>query len=461
MTWKVAALGTPAKEIKLHIEKLPGMASQVALSCQGEKLFPTSSEALSKIKENVVHSWRYRGKAHNVDKQNFWEVKLKGGDDYYRASQLNQRKDGLFSAKVWLPEQDGKLKEGFLPLVERTDIREAESKDAIVTPERVVVLDVPPGNPLKESTLTLTDDHGETLVTHFFARPTPSPSPGDLISLPQSTEIRFTVPKLRDVVTANTSVGVLAHYLSQEACGVRVESQGKNKITWDIQIGPFARHVICLERKFSNKILTLTVDGTILIESKASDFDCAGDEENEQEEHGPSDHGTWYCVFRFLGERSVKFHIHENAPDGTPLDSTDILEGLRPDQVPYSHVCTINVTDIKNLPGASLDVSGVRFEDLKQYKPDGDSPLKVDPILLERQHGLHVPYKCKQDAPTGLQAVTAALKEGWEKKQPGFLEVQKQIEEQRSLASQWLSEGWTNLYTKWSKTDEKGSAMRL
>jgi len=461
MTWQVAALGTAAKEIKLHIEKLPSMAPQVALSCQGEKLFPISSEAQSTIKDHIVYTWPYRAMAHNVDQPNFWEIKLKGGNDYYRASELSQRKDGLFSAKVWLPEPDGKLKEGFLPLIDRTDIREAISKDPIVVPERKVVLDVPPENPLKESTLTVTDEGGETLITHFFARPTPPPPAGSLISLPQPIEIRFTVPKERDLVTANASIGVLAHYLSQEACSVRVRSEGKNKTTWEIQIGPFATHVICLERKFSNRILTLTVDGTILVESTASDFDCADDEEDGQEEHEQSDHGTWHCLFRFIGERSVKFQVHENTPDGKPLDSTDILEGLRPEQVPYSHVCTITVKDIKFLTGACLAVSGVKFEDLKQYTPNDESPLKVDPVLLERQHGLHVPYKCKQDIPSGLLAVTAALREGWEKNQPGFLEVQRKMQEQQALASQWLSEGWTSLCTKWNKTDEKGQVISL
>merc|ERR1712137_20858 len=96
---------------------------------------------------------------------------------------------------------------------------------------------------------------------------------------------------------------------------------------WTIAIGKDAIHTITLEKTSKSKVVTLSVDGALLIESNAEDLDCPTEQ--------------WECSFRFKGERVVNFEVHETNVDGDPQDTTSVVER----KIPYSRECSIKILD--------------------------------------------------------------------------------------------------------------------
>lgn len=450
--WKVAALGAAPMEIKLNVEKQPMLDPDVGVLCNGQKLYPAGAGDRGKMKEDFEYKWPFRGEAVDLAKPNFWEVRPKTmGDHWFPAASIAQRKDGLFEAVVWLPDGQGGAKQIALPSVEKADIREERTKQPLDIPYRTVVLSVPKSDPVQETTLTLTDEVLSETVTHYFARPTPAPRP-DTESLPGPGAINVALSQDRRMMTTDVSHSVLASYMSQEPRSVEVTAHSKAKMSWHFRLGPYADHTVVLEKKLvghtaqssqmmssalggmkqvtdlaemgllqQSKTVCLSVDGKVLVEAAAEDFDAGCPEATS---------AAWACKFRLVGERSVKFLVYETNGSGMTLDTTDLVEGLRKDQIKISKVCTVCVADLTDLSTASLCVDGVSFDNMKAFSPPaGEQPLSGDPQVLEMQYNIKAPYKIRDVAPlaalqeklqAGGTALSNLLKENWDKSQPGF-----------------------------------------
>jgi len=428
--WKLGAMGTQPLEIQLHVEKLPGMAQEVSIHCNGSKLFPLGSKPKEKLKSDFQQKWPFRGVAKGIDRENFFEVQPKGSTDWYPAFRVMPRRDGSgqFQARVWYPQPDGaKPKEVDLPAVEKESIRELESKKPLEIPERHLVLDVPKDNPLKESTLSLIDNKGSEDVTHFFARPTPPCL--ELETMPGLNEVTMEVNKERTLVTVGAGHDKLVQYLASEVRALAANPESKTKMVWGIQIGGQVEHTISIEKKYkSSKIVTLAVDGKVLVEASAADFDVDApdfDTTSGTSSATTGEGGLWTCSFGLIGQRSVKAKVFEQNKDGFMLDSTDVLEVLPRDSLKYTRICRVTIQDQKDLRTAAFDVDGIEFGLLKQASGSDEPGLKVEPEVLQMQYGLTMPTKVKDVPPTVLQAMQIKFKEA----QPGLKDFGNKVGE--------------------------------
>lgn len=444
--WKVAALGCPALDIQLNVEKQPLLEPDVGVICGKDKLYPAGAGDRGKMKEDFEFKWPFRGQAIDLSKPNFWEVRPKMmGDNWFPATSVKQNRDGTFEAVVWLPDGAGGAKQIIMQAVEKEAIREERTKKPLELPYRTVVLDVPKADPLEQTTLTLKDEALTETVTHYFARPTPPPSPQSE-SMPGPGDIQIAVSKDRKNIATKATHSVLALYMMTEARSVSAVADGKTKVTWKFRLGPLAEHTVVLEKTLvgqsaalmgsggsalgvkqvsdlalqQSQVVCLSVDGKVLVEAAADDFDsgCA--------EAGAS---AWASTFRFLGERSVKFLVYETNGSGLTLETTDLVEGLRPEQVKISKACTVCVKELADLSTAALSIDGVAFHDLRPHAPAAEPLLAGDPQVLEMQYGIRAPWKVRDVAPlaalqeklqAGGTALSSMLKENWEKSQPGF-----------------------------------------
>lgn len=448
MRWRVAAQGTPSLEIELKVEKNPLADAEVGILCDGQKIFPSGASERGKLTQNFEHKWPFRGAVQSLTKKDFFEIKPKSmGDNWFPAEKITQRKDGLFEAHVWLPDGEGGAKQMVLPAVKKEDIREEYSKDPIEIPMRNVVLNVKKADPVNQTTLTLVEDDNEDLITHYFARPTPPPGKGAeaIDSLPVDNAIRMEVTKDRKQVTTSVSHTALEKYLASEVWALDHTVESKIRTQWTLNIGPYAEHTIMLEKVGAghtdttwmkggggiaaiekvaaaaeigvltqSKIVNLVVDGKTLVQAAAEDLDIDEDE---------SSGCPWECKFRFIGERSIKFKVYETNSSGSMLESTDIVEGLRKDQIKFTKVCKLIVPDLADLSSASLEIDDVGFCELKPrpHQLETDQDLIVcDPKALEMQYNVIVPSKIRdvawqervKEMNEKLQVGGAALAEG-------------------------------------------------
>jgi hypothetical protein len=223
------------------------------------------------------------------------------------------------------------------------------------------------------------DNH--ELITHFFARPTPSPGKG-------RSNVQFKVNKERTEVVADIGNRKFDELLKCDSFLVRQEGT-KKKRTWVLQIGPYAEHTIELERKYArSSISTLTIDGTVLVEAAPADLDCPGD--------------TWECKFQFKGEKCFSFDVFESNRDGVSLD----MKGLIERKFAYAIDCEVRIPNNDDLSSAELKVAGKPFTSL-QLKPTEypEENMKMTPEALMMTHNVPCPYKVNMDAKAGLEAV--------------------------------------------------------
>jgi hypothetical protein len=413
MRWKVAAMGTAPLEVKLNVDKQPLMEPDVGVSCNGMKIFPMGAGERGKMKDDFEHRWPFRAEVKNLAKKNFFEVRPKAmGDNWFPANSIVQMKDGLFEASVWLPDGAGGAREVVLPQVDKSDIREEASKKVLDVPYRNVVLNVPREDTLHETTFMLVDDAtGEEPITYSFARPTPPASRSGVESLPSMRPIGMTVTKDRTLVTSDVTHSMLASYMAAETTMVECTST-TTQIMWKLMIGPFAQHTIVLEKK-------LVSQGAQQV-SQAAGALTGGLKQAKD-----------------LAESAV---LQQSRLVSLIVDSTDLVEGLRRDQIKVCKACTVCAADITDLSTATLDIDGVLFTSLKPYSPPDarEAPVACDPQVLGLQYGITVPYKVRDIAPMALiqeklqaggVALSSMVKDHWEKSQPGMQALQGRLQE--------------------------------
>jgi len=229
-------------------------------------------------------------------------------------------------------------------------------------------------------------DNGD-LVTHHFGRPSPS-----LRSVQQMPEIVLKVSKDRDMVTANAGHQVLSHFVSGEVQAKTFEVERLRR-SWTVQLGPFAEHTIEVTKRHTlGKIVTLLVDGDVLVESSAADIGCGGNE--------------WQCKFRFMGERVLDFEVYKTNAEGAVLEDTGSVKERRK----YVHECYVTIPNDWDFSSARLYVDGTHFAELpasaEKYK---EPTLTISPLSLLQSYGIATPYMVDREAPSTIMMLATQV----------------------------------------------------
>lgn len=398
--WKIAVGGgSHVIDLKLIVDThLLGKPS-VGVVCNGKNVFPPSGDK-AKLKEDLKWQCPFRGTITGIGERNRFELKPEhgGGDLWYAATVLEQREDGLFKVAAWMPAGEGVLREVEFPAIRQDFLREAGGqKQPLNTPMRSLVLEVPMADP-KRSTLSV---DGSTLMTHFFARPSPAPSTelgSSLTGLMTPTRTLFRVSRDGSQVTCELGHTQLSHFLSGQVNQI-TQDASRERRSWKVQIGPYAVHEIELERKYTfNKAISLTIDGELLVESTAEDLE--------------SPEGLWQCNFRFSGEKFLDWEVFETSPSGSKLYTQAIVSEKRP----YSHECVVSfpveeaIASQMDLSVATLVIDGIEYLELPQtFKAVEEESLVLDVDALRGSYSLSVPTKVNTSPPSMLETALASL----------------------------------------------------
>merc|ERR1712032_862728 len=334
-------------DIKLHVDKSVFSSPEVGITSDEQTIFHSQGGyTKANMHEDFQYKWPFRATIMGINESGLFEVRAHTAatceHDWVPATITGQRKDGKFEVLALLQDSYGR-RELACPAVDKKDIRVASSGMPLEVVERFLMLQVPRESPW-DACLSV---DGKDFVTHYFARPSP---PGVSHESP-APQISLQVARDRSRVTADVGHSVLSHFFSGEARAVSQDSQ-RLCHTWVVQLGPLAEHTIVLEKKYTlGKIVSLVVDGEPFVEAAAEDIDCSGH--------------NWECKFRFVGERTLDFHVNETNKDGNVLES----KGTASHRRKYSH---------------------------------SEENLSVHPDAFKLTYGIIVPYKVNHMAPCGI-----------------------------------------------------------
>merc|ERR1712048_142919 len=197
--------------------------------------------------------------------------------------------------------------------------------------------------------------------------------------------LSFRVSGNRKDISANVGHNVLSHFLSGEVRRVGSDLQ-RNHRSWTIQVGPFAEHIVEVTRHpWPSKIVTLTVDGDVLIDATAEDLGCVGT--------------AWECKFWFVGEKVMNFDVYETNLDGVLLETRgNVLKRKM-----YSHQCAVFLKDDVDVSKAEFVIDEVCFQHLPAKATaytEANVSMDLDPFI--GTYGVTVPHKINREAPTGV-----------------------------------------------------------
>lgn len=411
-SWKIAVGGGSSMlDLKLTVDTKIVGKPEVSFVCGGKPVFPPSgSKSKGKLKEDLKWQCPFRGTIQGIGERGRYELKPEhaSSDIWYPATVLEQRSDGLFKAVAMMPSDEKLPKEVTMPAVRQENLREVDGqKKQVRTPMRSLVLEVPVKDPLR-STLSV---DGSQLITHFFARPTPPPpkgakaetedsTDGPTVAKPVHPRLLFSVSKDRSAVTCEVGHSVLVHFLNGEVRRPPGQDGDKSKRSWSVQIGPFATHTIEVERRYTlSRVVTLVVDGDLLVESTAEDLE--------------SPEGFWECRFRFVGEKFLDWKIFETTPAGGTLRTQTVVSEKRT----YHHDCVISIpTDERysttgvDLSTAKLTIDGTDFSELPETREvHGEESLVLAPEALKGVYSLSAPSKINYSPPSSLSTILDSM----------------------------------------------------
>jgi len=381
MHWKVMydREATPV-DIKLHVQENKLHSNEVKIQSDGKPIFHgAGAHAKTKMTDDFRYQWPFRGTIQGINELNYFQVQpanfsnLFSEAGWFPATITGQRQDGHFEVCAQEPDATGRIVEVKYPAVHKNQLREAASGKPLAVPENRLVLQVPKQDPLHA---VLSMDNGD-LVTHHFGRPSPAPS-----SAQQTPEIALKVSKDRNVVTANVGHQVLSHFVSGEVQAKTFEVD-RLRHSWTVQLGPFAEHTVeIVKRHTLGKIVTLLVDGDVLVESSAADIGCEANE--------------WQCKFRFIGERVLDFEVYKTNAEGAVLEGTGSVKERRK----YVHECYVTIPNDWDFSTARLCVDGTHFPELPVVAQSYKEPaLTISPLSLLQSYGIATPYMVDHEAP--------------------------------------------------------------
>jgi len=369
-------------DIKLHVQEHKLHSNEVHIESNGQPIFQGAGlQAKARMTEDFLYKWPFRATIRGINEVNFFEVHLPHFADnvWFPATITSQREDGFFEVRAQEPDANGRIVEIMYPAVHKDTLREAASQKPLAVPENSLMLEVPKQDPLRAS---LRVANGE-LVTHHFGRPSPP-----VASTKQLPELALKVSKDRSKVTANVGHSKLTHFVSGEVRAMNFDVERLSH-SWTVQIGPFAQHTVQILKKHTlGKIVTLMVDGEVLVESSAADIGCEGKE--------------WQCQFRFVGERVLDFEVYKTNTDGAPLDETDHVKEKRR----YVHECSVTIPNDWNFGTAHFFIDGIPFNELPvEPQEREESTLTMDPLAMQQIYGIATPYKVDKNAPSNIMVL--------------------------------------------------------
>mmetsp|Transcript_57038 Transcript_57038/g.104329 ORF Transcript_57038/g.104329 Transcript_57038/m.104329 type:complete len:550 (-) Transcript_57038:336-1985(-) len=375
--WKVqVGYDVAPVNITLQVDKGVVSGPAVKLSSDGRVVFQTAGGYTRRaMYDDFEHRWPFRGKIRGMSEPNMFEIRphAMASDQWFPATITGQREDGRLEVDAVMPGIDG-FQQVSYPAVDKADLREAGTRQPLQIPERCLTLQVPRDDPL-QACLSL---DGKDLVTHHFARPSPT-----CRFLKKRMEL--CVSKDRSVVTGNVGHAMLSHFVTGEVRAVRSDIQTLRH-SWTVQVGPFAEHTVLVEKKHRfSKIVSLSIDGQPFVEASAEDIDHHGE--------------GWKCNFRFVGEKIIDFEVHESNRDGVTLDSKDhVLQKKK-----YVHECCVTLGDDMDMRTATFTVDSQDFRELPPRTPlYEEENISMSPQALNLTYGILVPYKVNHAAPCGI-----------------------------------------------------------
>jgi hypothetical protein len=338
----------------------------------------------SKLKEDFVHNQKFRGMLSHIGERNHYELHttLVGNSApyWYPATVEKQHQDGTFSARVSLPTKNtigmDTMEEHEVPIVKRQDLREAATKAPAMVAEKALQLHVPVDHPLDATLMVDNED-----ITHFFGRQT---GYGKDKLGKRPVQLNFRVDKERRNVTADVGLAQVQDYLGDEASLISFEPHHLST-SWTVSFGEFAEHVIKLEKRYkSSKIVTLSVDGDVLVEATAEDLHCAS---------------GWECTFRLVGKKTVNFEVYETDADGVSLDSKATVSK----STPFVKTLRVRIPDETNFNTAELTVNDATFDcvtERRRYQAERFE-MRIETFFMTFK--IPVPSKVNDTAKTGAE----------------------------------------------------------
>jgi len=396
------ALGRNCKELKwrvmydLHSEPI-GICVRVqehklhyngvSVECNGSPIFVGESGHKAKMIEDLHYQWPFRASIRGLGEPDLFELRMPymHGETWVPATITCQREDGFFEATAFqygLP----------IPAVALKDIRENSTGAPPVVPECCLHLHVPHQDPLRAS---LSMDGSGEQITHCFGRPSPPP----VAKGQELAKVRFQVSQDRSVVSADVGHATLHHFVSGEVRAVKQEF-ARMRHSWRFQLGPFAEHTVEVVKKYTlGTIITLLVDGEVLVEAAAADLGLKG--------------GEWKVDFKFVGERLLNFEVYKTNKEGFVLPEKGNIEQIQK----YTHQCSVVIpndwefsTGICRADTAQFFIDGNAFGELPVVLPQHEEPnLKLDVRALLHLYNIATPYVVDQAAPSTMAVMTNSV----------------------------------------------------
>jgi hypothetical protein len=387
----------PPIEIKLHVQEHKLHSNEVRIESDGESIFQGAGlRAKSRLTEDFHYQWSFRGTIQGINEPNYFEVHPAhvanhGGEPWFPATITAQREDGHFEVVAQETDANGRIIEVTYPAVHKVNLREAASKKPLAVPENSLRLDVPKSDPLKAVLSLANGDHD---VTHHFGRSSPAVTAAE-----QNSQLSLKVSKDRSEVTANAGHQVLSHFASGEVQAKTCEV-AKLKHSWTVQLGPFAEHTIEISKRHTlGKVVTLSVDGDILVESAGADIGCTEVPQDPLLANRTKGN-EWQCKFRLAGERVLDFEVFKTNADGAALEETGHVQEKRK----YVHECTVNIPNDWDFSTARLLIDGTPFVELPT-EPEKcvEDHLTMTPMTLMQSYGISTPFMVDKNAPSSLR----------------------------------------------------------
>merc|ERR1712039_230580 len=106
-----------------------------------------------------------------------------------------------------------------------------------------------------------------------------------------------------------------------------------------------------------------------------------------------------------------KLKVNETSTSGDALETTDVVEALRNDQIKFSRVCRISVPDLTDLSTATLEIDGVSFSDLDNSPPqqqNGKEHICLDTDTFIKNFDVTIPRPVRDAAKVRRQSLRNA-----------------------------------------------------
>jgi hypothetical protein len=319
ISWKVALVhDLRPMEFAVSVDQRATFNPEVNVTKDGEQLFPSEgSKTMAKLSSDFIWTQPMRGKLPDIGKTGVYLVRpLHGREQWYKATITEQHNDQTFDATALVPSTDPsqpqKGTEVQLQNLPVQNIRRVgkggagHNMEKVEIPQRNLVLTVPAKEPVK-ATLAVDDGSGrpetEEDIGKLLGRVSPciaiKSAVGDQPVPCKGTSLQLVLSKEDDrgrkSISGNACQAVVEQFLTSEPRAVKTEAS-MDSHSWTVQLGPFAEHTIVLERRHKGShMLTLTVDGELLVESSGPDLG--------------SPNGYWKATFRFVGEKTLEWNL--------------------------------------------------------------------------------------------------------------------------------------------------------